>query len=73
MTDDILVEVITDLDNNFSEMIEKYKLNPLAFTSIILARILLINENCGTGDDFRQLISEVVLKTTPPKSQPIVH
>ena len=71
MNDDKLVEMIREVDNTFAVMIEKYQLPPLSFSSIILARILLINESCGTGQDFRQLLSEVVLK--PPKSQEVVH
>ncbi len=71
MNDDKLVEMIREVDNTFAVMIEKYQFPPLSFSSIILARILLINESCGTGQDFRQLLSEVVLK--PPKSQEVVH
>lgn len=68
MNDDVLVEVISDLDNYFARMIEEYEIDPLAFTSIILARILLINESCGSADNFRQLMSEVALKTTKQNS-----
>ena len=71
MNDDKLIEMIREVDNTFAVLIEKYQLPPLSFSSIILARILLINESCGTGQDFRQLLSEVVLK--PPKSQEVVH
>ena len=71
MNDDKLVEMIREVDNTFAVLIEKYQLPPLSFSSIILARILLINESYGTGQDFRQLLSEVVLK--PPKSQEVVH
>ena len=71
MNDDKLVGMIREVDNTFAVLIEKYQLPPLSFSSIILARILLINESCGTGQDFRQLLSEVVLK--PPKSQEVVH
>ena len=71
MNDDKLHEMIREVDNTFAVLIEKYQLPPLSFSSIILARILLINEGCGTGQDFRQLLSEVVLK--PPRSQEVVH
>jgi len=71
MTEDKLHEMIREVDDTFAVLIEKYQLPPLSFSSIILARILLINEACGTGQDFRQLLSEVVLK--PPKSQEVVH
>ena len=71
MNDDKLIEMIKEVDNTFAVLIEKYQLPPLSFSSIILARILLINESCGTGQDFRQLLSEVVLK--PPKNQEVVH
>ena len=71
MTDDKLLEMITEIDATFGNMVGKYQLPPLSFTSIVLARILLINESCGTGQDFRQLLSEVVLK--PPRSQEVVH
>ena len=71
MNDDKLIEMIREVDNTFAVLIEKYQLPPLSFSSILLARILLINESCGTGQDFRQLLSEVVLK--PPRSQEVVH
>ena len=71
MNDDKLIEMIREVDNTFAVLIEKYQLPPLSLSSIMLARILLINESCGTGQDFRQLLSEVVLK--PPKNQEVVH
>ena len=71
MNDDKLIEMIKEVDNTFAVLIEKYQLPPLSFSSIMLARILLINESCGTGQDFRQLLSEVAVKT--PKSQEVVH
>ena len=71
MTDDKLLEMISEIDATFGNMVGKYQLPPLSFTSIVLARILLINENCGTGQDFRQLLSEVAVKT--PKSQEVMH
>jgi len=71
MTDDKLLEMISEIDATFGNMIGKYQLPPLSFTSIVLARILLINENCGTGQDFRQLLSEVAVKT--PKIQEVMH
>jgi len=71
MTDDKLLEMISEIDATFGNMIGKYQLPPLSFTSIVLARILLINESCGTGQDFRQLLSEVAVKT--PKSPEVMH
>jgi hypothetical protein len=71
MTEDKLHEMIREVDDTFAVLIEKYQLLPLSFSSILLARILLINESCGSGQDFRQLLSKVVLK--PPRSQEVVH
>ena len=71
MNDDKLIEMIREVDNTFAVLIEKYQLPPLSFNSIMLARILLINESCGTGQDFRQLLSEVAVKT--PKSPEVMH
>ena len=71
MNDNKLVEMIREVDDTFANLIGKYQLLPLSFSSILLARILLINEACGTGQDFRQLLSEVAVKT--PKSQEVVH
>ena len=71
MTDDKLLEMISEIDATFGNMVGKYQLLPLSFTSIVLARILLINESCGTGQDFRQLLSEVAVKT--PKSPEVMH
>ena len=71
MTDDKLLEMISEIDATFGNMIGKYQLPPLSFTSIVLARILLINESCGTGQDFRQLLSEVAV--IKPKIQEVMH
>jgi len=71
MTDDKLIEMISEIDATFGNMVGKYQLPPLSFTSIVLARILLINESCGTGQDFRQLLSEVAVKT--PKSPEVMR
>ena len=71
MTDDKLLEMINEIDATFGNMVGKYQLPPLSFTSIVLARILLINESCGTDQDFRQLLSEVAVKT--PKIQEVMH
>jgi len=63
MTEDKLHEMIREVDDTFAVLIEKYQLLPLSFSSILLARILLINEACGTGQDFRQLLYRSGTKT----------
>ena len=70
--DDVLTQVVNDIDSSLSVLLTKYsELNPLTFTSIILARILLINDGYGSGADFRLLLSEVI-PMTPPNHE-VVH
>ena len=68
--DDVLTQVVNDIDSSLSVLLTKYpELNPLTFTSIILARILLINDGYGSGADFRLLLSEVIPMTPPPSAE----
>lgn len=68
--DDVLTQVVNDIDSSLSVLLTKYpELTPLTFTSIILARILLINDGYGSGADFRLLLSEVIPMTPPPSAE----
>ena len=40
-------------------MVEKHGLDPLTLGSCMLARLTLINEHVGSGEDFRQLMLNV--------------
>ena len=59
MEDDILLKVIYEVDDFIALMVEKHGLDPLTLGSCMLARLTLINEHVGSGDDFRQLMLNV--------------
>ena len=59
MEDDILLKVIYEVDDFIALMVEKHHLDPLTLGSCILARLTLINEHVGSGEDFRQLMLNV--------------
>ena len=65
MPDDEQLEKLSyEVDDFIQNLIEKYQINPLSLTAVILARIVLTNDYVGSGKDFRELLSNI-----PPQSQ----
>ena len=59
MTDDTLTKLAYEVDDFIASMVEKHQLDPLTLGSCILARLTLINEHVGSGDDFRELMLNI--------------
>ena len=65
MPDDEQLEKLSyEVDDFIQNLIEKYQINPLSLTAVILARIVLTNDYVGSGQDFRELLSNI-----PPQPQ----
>jgi len=62
--DDQLEKLSYEVDDMIQKLIEKYQINPLSLTAVILARIVLTNDYVGSGQDFRELLSNI-----PPQPQ----
>jgi hypothetical protein len=63
-SDDQLEKLSYEVDDMIQKLIEKYQINPLSLTAVILARIVLTNDYVGSGQDFRELLSNI-----PPQPQ----
>lgn len=57
--EDGIESIAYEVDEFISTMITKYKIDPLILGSVCLARLVLINEYVGSGDDFRKLASNI--------------
>lgn len=59
MMNDSLTKLAYEVDDFIALMIEKHGVDPLILGSCMLARLTLINEHVGSGDDFRQLMLNI--------------
>ena len=59
MSEDILQEIASEIDSLIVSLVEKYKIDPLTMTSVILARLVLTNDYLGSGEGFRKLIATI--------------
>jgi hypothetical protein len=58
-SNDKLEEIAFKVDDIITVLIEDYKLDPVSASTIVLARIILINDFIGTGERFRNLITNI--------------
>ena len=57
--DDKLSESAFKVDDILTALIEEYKIDTLSLTSIITARLVLINDFTGNGERYRALLASV--------------
>jgi hypothetical protein len=58
-SDDDLAKLSFEIDDIIADLINRYQMNPLSLTAVILARLVLSNDYTGSGDDFRKLLANV--------------
>lgn len=71
MKEDNLAKIAYEVDDFIASMIEKHKLDPLTLGSCIMARLVLINQHVGSGDDFKELLLRI--PDIKPKSVEVMH
>jgi len=59
LSDDNLKKLAYEVDDIIQSLLEKYQVNPLSLTAVILARIVMTNDFIGSGEDFRELLANV--------------
>jgi hypothetical protein len=68
LTDEKLLEVSTKVDKFLLEIAEQNEMPALALSAVILARLMLINNEMQSTDDFKKLMGVVsqapILKNT---------
>jgi len=59
MTDEQLLELSRDVDNILIQLATKYETPALLLSAVMLARIVLLCDECGASDDIRKLLISV--------------
>jgi hypothetical protein len=57
--DDQLIELSVKIDTSMLKWAEQYKTSGLAMSAVMLARMMLLCDSIGAGQDFRKLCFEV--------------
>jgi hypothetical protein len=57
--DDVLLKLSSEVDDIIADLVNRYQMNPLSLTAVVLARLVLANDFIGSGDDFRKLLVNV--------------
>ena len=58
MNEDTITKLVYEIDDVFAKLIETYRIGPLPLSSIVLARMIRMNDACESGKEFRQILSE---------------
>ncbi len=58
-SDDNLAKLSFEVDDIIADLVNRYQMNPLSLTAVVLARLVLANDFIGSGDDFRKLLVNV--------------
>ena len=58
-SDDVLLKLSSEVDDIIADLVNRYQIDPLSLTAVILARLVLANDFLGSGDDFRKLMANV--------------
>ena len=62
MNNDKLNKLVLEIDNLLSKMIVDYEYDPLHLSSIILARLVRMNQEFESHDDFNKIMNSAILK-----------
>jgi hypothetical protein len=68
-SDDVLMKLSYEVDDIIADLVNRYQMDPLSLTAVILARLVLANDFTGSGEDFRKLLVNV--PDTRPKNPDI--
>lgn len=64
---DALLSIVELSDEFIAEVIQACGNDPLVATSVILSRLVKVNDEVGTGQVFRQLLNEVAERKLEPQ------
>ena len=62
MSADKLNKFVLEIDNLLSKMLVDYEYDPLHLSSIILARLVRMNQEFESQDDFNKIMNSAILK-----------
>jgi len=53
-------EISIKVDEFLLNLLQEYKLEPLAISAVVSGRVYMFNESAGTVDEFRELLEHVL-------------
>ena len=53
-------EISIKVDEIILNLLQEYKLDPLAISAVVSVRVYMFNESAGTVDEFRELLGHVL-------------
>ena len=53
-------KISIQVDEFLLNLLQEYKLEPLAISAIVSSRVYMFNESAGTVDEFRELLGHVL-------------
>lgn len=62
MKDDYLEELSYEIDDDLVKLMNKYKVSPLSLSSILLARLMRLNMETASLNDFKSIMSLALTK-----------
>ena len=65
MDDQKLIQMSYEVDNVLSATCNKYGISVLSFSAVMLARLLRLNEEVGSSEDFRKLMQQASSTEAP--------
>lgn len=69
MTDDKLLEITREVDDILCMLIEKYQIGPLLVSSVLLARLMRMNDEIDNAVEFKDLMLKIIEKTKDKDKQ----
>jgi hypothetical protein len=64
MTDEEILEFVTNVDIFLAEQASSFQINPLDMSAIIHSRLRVMNEDFGTSDDYETFLDHIIGNST---------
>jgi hypothetical protein len=68
MNDINIEKLVYEIDDMFTQYLKTLQVDPLVLSTILLARMIRMNDACESGKEFRQILSESY-KKAPVESE----
>jgi hypothetical protein len=72
MNDQQLIEISRSVDSYITTLLNKYEITPLSLAAVLLARLMVLNNEAGSTEDFIKLLYGVA-DNPPQKKTENVH
>jgi hypothetical protein len=73
MTDEKLIAITREVDQYLLNFASKHQVSALLMSSVFLARLILLNDTVGSGDEMRQLLVDISGAPLPKDDEVSLH